>query len=124
MVVVDGRAARAAGMSLEELQQILKWIRHMNAVNLDGGGSSTLCVRKMQPYRFKRSIIPRTISSSTRWEQDVLPCDCSKMIKDCTLIQGQSTQPHFVAVLQYIFSGHLPDDRNGGMIQAKNTYIR
>ncbi len=46
MVVVDGRATRAAGMSLEELQQILKWIRAYDAVNLDGGGSSTLCVRK------------------------------------------------------------------------------
>ncbi|NLH23524.1 MAG: phosphodiester glycosidase family protein [Bacteroidales bacterium] len=46
MVVVDGRAAEAAGMTMQELQHVLRWLRAWDAINLDGGGSSTLCVRK------------------------------------------------------------------------------
>lgn len=46
LVVVDGRAQEAAGMSLPELQAVLRWLRAYDAVNFDGGGSSTLCVRK------------------------------------------------------------------------------
>ncbi|HOG24886.1 MAG TPA: phosphodiester glycosidase family protein [Bacteroidales bacterium] len=46
MVVVDGRAAEAAGMTMEELQRIMRWLRAWDAINLDGGGSSALCVRE------------------------------------------------------------------------------
>ncbi|MFA5752487.1 MAG: phosphodiester glycosidase family protein [Bacteroidales bacterium] len=45
-VVVDGRAEEAAGMTMEELQHIMRWLRSWDAINLDGGGSSTMCVRK------------------------------------------------------------------------------
>jgi exopolysaccharide biosynthesis protein len=46
LVVVDGRAQEAAGMTMEELQHIMRWLRSWDAINLDGGGSSTMCVRK------------------------------------------------------------------------------
>ncbi len=46
MVVVDGRADQAAGMTMEELQHIMRWLKSWDAINLDGGGSSTMCVRK------------------------------------------------------------------------------
>jgi exopolysaccharide biosynthesis protein len=46
MVVVDGRAEEAAGMTMDELQHIMRWLRSWDAINLDGGGSSTLCVRR------------------------------------------------------------------------------
>lgn len=46
LVVVDGRADEAAGMTMEELQRIMRWLRSHDAINLDGGGSSTLCVRR------------------------------------------------------------------------------
>lgn len=46
MVVVDGRAAEAAGMSMAELQHIMRWLRSRYAINLDGGGSSALSVRR------------------------------------------------------------------------------
>lgn len=46
LVVVDGRAREAAGMTMEELQHIMRWLRSWDAINLDGGGSSTMCVRK------------------------------------------------------------------------------
>ncbi|HRW94237.1 MAG TPA: phosphodiester glycosidase family protein [Bacteroidales bacterium] len=46
LVVVDGRAEEAAGMTMEELQHIMRWLKSWDAINLDGGGSSTMCVRK------------------------------------------------------------------------------
>ena len=41
LVVVDGRAPMAAGMSLQELQQVMWWLGCRDALNLDGGGSAT-----------------------------------------------------------------------------------
>jgi len=41
LVVVDGRASEAAGMSLQELQQVMRWLGCHTALNLDGGGSAT-----------------------------------------------------------------------------------
>ena len=41
LIVVDGRAPMAAGMSLQELQQVMRWLGCRNALNLDGGGSAT-----------------------------------------------------------------------------------
>lgn len=47
LVVVDGRAAgRAEGMSIDELTQLCSWMGMYEAMNLDGGGSSTLWSRK------------------------------------------------------------------------------
>ncbi len=42
MVVVDGRLEQAAGMSVDELVRMCRWLRLHDAINLDGGGSSTL----------------------------------------------------------------------------------
>lgn len=42
LIVVDGRSKLAAGMSLFELQDFLLWKGCYEAINLDGGGSSTL----------------------------------------------------------------------------------
>jgi len=41
-ITVDGRDPNAAGMSLIELGKILKWLDAKDAINLDGGGSTTL----------------------------------------------------------------------------------
>ena len=40
--VADGRFKQAEGLSLTELQQILRWLGCRDALNLDGGGSTTL----------------------------------------------------------------------------------
>ena len=45
LVTVDGRMKQAAGMSLPELEQTLMWLGCTNAINLDGGGSTTLYLR-------------------------------------------------------------------------------
>lgn len=49
LLVVDGRAKESAGMSIPELQQLMKWLGCRDAINLDGGGSSTMYI-KGQPY--------------------------------------------------------------------------
>jgi exopolysaccharide biosynthesis protein len=43
-VAIDGRSETAAGMDLKETQQFLLWLKCKNAINLDGGGSTTLWV--------------------------------------------------------------------------------
>jgi exopolysaccharide biosynthesis protein len=49
LFVVDGRANESAGMSIPELQKVMKWLGCIDAINLDGGGSTTMFV-KGQPY--------------------------------------------------------------------------
>ncbi len=44
LVTVDGRNENAAGMSMFELARISKWLGADDAINLDGGGSTTLWV--------------------------------------------------------------------------------
>jgi exopolysaccharide biosynthesis protein len=45
LVVVDGRNAHAAGMSIAELYALSKALDCRDAMNLDGGGSSAMYVR-------------------------------------------------------------------------------
>lgn len=45
-VVVDGRNSQSSGMSIEELSIVMKALGCVNAMNLDGGGSSTMWVKK------------------------------------------------------------------------------
>jgi exopolysaccharide biosynthesis protein len=44
LITVDGRNEKAAGMSLYELANFLRWIKADHAINLDGGGSTTLWI--------------------------------------------------------------------------------
>ena len=45
LVTVDGRNAQAQGMSLAELRALLKMLRCQQAINLDGGGSTTMWIK-------------------------------------------------------------------------------
>jgi exopolysaccharide biosynthesis protein len=45
LLTVDGRNVNSAGMSLFELRKIMKWIGCTSAINLDGGGSTTLWIQ-------------------------------------------------------------------------------
>jgi exopolysaccharide biosynthesis protein len=42
LLVADGRHKQAEGLSLMELQQIFRWLGCRDALNLDGGGSTTM----------------------------------------------------------------------------------
>jgi exopolysaccharide biosynthesis protein len=45
LITVDGRNAQAQGMSLFELSDLLQQLKCVNAINLDGGGSTTLWLK-------------------------------------------------------------------------------
>lgn len=44
LITVDGRQENSAGMSLFELTKFINWLGATQAINLDGGGSTTLWV--------------------------------------------------------------------------------
>lgn len=44
LITVDGRNNKAAGMSIAELASFIKWLGADDAMNLDGGGSTTMWV--------------------------------------------------------------------------------
>ncbi|RZK43934.1 MAG: phosphodiester glycosidase family protein [Pedobacter sp.] len=46
LVTVDGRQENSAGMSLHELTKLMRWLGCVSAINLDGGGSTTLWTAK------------------------------------------------------------------------------
>jgi len=46
MICVDGRSIEAEGMTIKEEQDLIRWLGCVNAINLDGGGSSTLFFKK------------------------------------------------------------------------------
>jgi exopolysaccharide biosynthesis protein len=45
-ITIDGRQKQAEGMNLYELQDFLLSIGCIDAINLDGGGSTTMWTRK------------------------------------------------------------------------------
>ena len=45
LVVVEGRAQESYGMSIPEMGCLMKWLGCQEALNLDGGGSTTLWVK-------------------------------------------------------------------------------
>ncbi|MEE1946463.1 phosphodiester glycosidase family protein [Pedobacter sp. KR3-3] len=47
LLTVDGRHENSAGMSLFELTKVMKWLGCTSAINLDGGGSTTLWLADM-----------------------------------------------------------------------------
>ncbi|MCY1723349.1 phosphodiester glycosidase family protein [Prolixibacteraceae bacterium Z1-6] len=47
-ITIDGRTKEAEGMSLYELQKFLKEIGCIDAINLDGGGSTTMWIRNRE----------------------------------------------------------------------------
>jgi exopolysaccharide biosynthesis protein len=45
LVAIDGRLPEAKGVSIFEEQQLMKWLGCVDALNLDGGGSTTLYLK-------------------------------------------------------------------------------
>lgn len=44
LITVDGRNANSAGVNLNELSKLVKWLNATDGVNLDGGGSTTMWI--------------------------------------------------------------------------------
>jgi len=53
MAVVDGRQAKSRGMSQQEMAQLMLSLGAYNALNLDGGGSSTMVVKPFDETQAK-----------------------------------------------------------------------
>ncbi|MGF7215833.1 exopolysaccharide biosynthesis protein [Spirosoma lacussanchae] len=49
LATVDGRNANAQGMNLHELTRLMRWLGCRDAINLDGGGSTTLWLQPDLP---------------------------------------------------------------------------
>ena len=47
LITIDGRAKEANGMSLQEVQSTLKWLGAEDIINLDGGGSTTMYIDRI-----------------------------------------------------------------------------
>ena len=45
LITVDGRNEKAAGMTLPELRSFLQWMHAEDAINFDGGGSTSLWIQ-------------------------------------------------------------------------------
>lgn len=85
LITVDGRNKKAAGMSLYELAAFLKWLKADDAINLDGGGSTTLWIdgyaeggivnhpsdnRKMeQSKEYKQGMDLDNFPASEKWDR-------------------------------------------------------
>lgn len=63
MVVVDGRQAQSRGMSQQEMAQLMLSLGAHNALNLDGGGSSTMVVR---PFGYAQTKVINSVSEGTQ----------------------------------------------------------
>ncbi|MEO8820846.1 MAG: phosphodiester glycosidase family protein [Ginsengibacter sp.] len=83
LIAVDGRNNKAAGMSIDELTLLMHWLKMDAAINLDGGGSTTLWVKNF-PY----GGVVNHPSDNNKWEHsdaykpgmdlDKLPADMNK----------------------------------------------
>jgi exopolysaccharide biosynthesis protein len=64
LVVVDGRQPTSVGMSFSDLQRLADRLELTDALNLDGGGSSTMVVRGAVVNRPSDSTGPRAVSDA------------------------------------------------------------
>jgi len=62
LLTVDGRQENSAGLSLHELTKIMRWLGCVSAINLDGGGSTTLWTEKMGVINYP--------SDNKKWDHD------------------------------------------------------
>lgn len=64
LLVVDGRQTRSRGVSLQELAQIMIELGAVDALNLDGGGSSTLIINNTLINRPEGGTFQRSVASA------------------------------------------------------------
>jgi len=64
LAVVDGRQAVSAGMTFEDLQRLADRLQLVDALNLDGGGSSTMVVGGRVVNRPSDATGPRAVSDA------------------------------------------------------------
>ena len=65
LITVDGRQENSAGMSLFELTKFISWLGATQAINLDGGGSTTLWVNSNEG-----GAVVNYPSDNKKWDHD------------------------------------------------------
>uniref|UniRef100_UPI0032169C57 phosphodiester glycosidase family protein n=1 Tax=uncultured Draconibacterium sp. TaxID=1573823 RepID=UPI0032169C57 len=64
LITIDGRTTEAEGMSLYEVQEFLKMIGCVDAINLDGGGSTTMWTRDKHIVNFPSGKTERPVANA------------------------------------------------------------
>ena len=67
LATVDGRHANAQGMTLGELTDLMRWLGCRDAINFDGGGSTTMWIRAMQAAEPSGNGVVNYPSDSKQW---------------------------------------------------------
>ncbi|MFI5451500.1 phosphodiester glycosidase family protein [Pedobacter sp. UC225_61] len=65
LLTIDGRQENSAGVSLFELTKVMRWLGCTSAINLDGGGSTTLWV-----YNAPENGIVNYPSDNKKWDHE------------------------------------------------------
>jgi exopolysaccharide biosynthesis protein len=64
-ITIDGRTDEAMGMSLYEVQEFLLMLKVVDAVNLDGGGSTTMWINGIGVYNYPSgNLIERPVANA------------------------------------------------------------
>ncbi len=64
-ITVDGRNSNSAGMSLFELTKMMGWLNADDAINLDGGGSTTLWINN-----YKENGVVNFPTDNKKWDHE------------------------------------------------------
>jgi exopolysaccharide biosynthesis protein len=64
-ITVDGRNSNSAGMSLFELTKMMGWLNADDAINLDGGGSTTLWINN-----YKENGVVNFPTDNKNWDHE------------------------------------------------------
>lgn len=67
LATVDGRNANAQGMNLHELTDLMRWLGCRDAINFDGGGSTTLWIRPASSAEQSGNGVVNYPSDSKQW---------------------------------------------------------
>jgi exopolysaccharide biosynthesis protein len=65
LLTVDGRNENSAGMSLFELTKLMRWLHASDAINLDGGGSTTLWINN-----YKDNGVVNFPTDNKKWDHE------------------------------------------------------
>ncbi|HUG47934.1 MAG TPA: phosphodiester glycosidase family protein [Candidatus Limnocylindria bacterium] len=106
LVTVDGRSADSGGLTLHEMAELMLEQGAVSALNLDGGGSTTLAVRR--PGDIEASIVNTPSDGSERTVATTLQVVSTVPTGelDTLLLSPRQTELYQGQQVQYVVKGH------------------